>query len=308
MGFSENTSQTKILLESGTNELEIMEFTISGESFGINVAKVREIMMAQEIKKMPNAHDDVEGVFKSRDEIITVIDLGKYLNIPKGNDSSKDIFIVTHFNKLNIAFHVDAVVGIHRVSWEAINKPDRVIYGGDEGVATGIAKYKDKLITILDFEKIVAEISPESSIQFESIQKLGERKNSDKTILIVEDSMLLSKLITECLHKAGYVNTVKADNGQEAWDYLLEAKTSGDPIEAHVSCIVSDIEMPLMDGHRLTKLVKEDSVLKQIPVILFSSLISEEIHVKGKALGADEQITKPEIANLVSIIDRLTKK
>ncbi|GAA0864632.1 MULTISPECIES: chemotaxis protein [Peptostreptococcaceae] len=308
MGFSENTSQTKILLESGTNELEIMEFTISGESFGINVAKVREIMMAQEIKKMPNAHDDVEGVFKSRDEIITVIDLGKYLNIPKGNDSSKDIFIVTHFNKLNIAFHVDAVVGIHRVSWEAINKPDRVIYGGDEGVATGIAKYKDKLITILDFEKIVAEISPESSIQFESIQKLGERKNSDKTILIVEDSMLLSKLITECLHKAGYVNTVKADNGQEAWDYLLEAKTSGDPIEAHVSCIVSDIEMPLMDGHRLTKLVKEDSVLKQIPVILFSSLISEEIHVKGKALGADEQITKPEIANLVSIIDRLTEK
>ncbi len=308
MGFSENTSQTKILLESGTNELEIMEFTISGESFGINVAKVREIMMAQEIKKMPNAHDDVEGVFKSRDEIITVIDLGKYLNIPKGNDSSKDIFIVTHFNKLNIAFHVDAVVGIHRVSWEAINKPDRVIYGGDEGVATGIAKYKDKLITILDFEKIVAEISPESSIQFESIQKLGERKNSDKTILIVEDSMLLSKLITECLHKAGYVNTVKADNGQEAWDYLLEAKTSGDPIEAHVSCIVSDIEMPLMDGRRLTKLVKEDSVLKQIPVILFSSLISEEIHVKGKALGADEQITKPEIANLVSIIDRLTEK
>ena len=308
MGFSENTSQTKILLESGTNELEIMEFTISGESFGINVAKVREIMMAQEIKKMPNAHDDVEGVFKSRDEIITVIDLGKYLNIPKGNDSSKDIFIVTHFNKLNIAFHVDAVVGIHRVSWEAINKPDRVIYGGDEGVATGIAKYKDKLITILDFEKIVAEISPETSIQFESIQKLGERKNSDKTILIVEDSMLLSKLITECLHKAGYVNTVKADNGQEAWDYLLEAKTSGDPIEAHVSCIVSDIEMPLMDGHRLTKLVKEDSVLKQIPVILFSSLISEEIHVKGKALGADEQITKPEIANLVSIIDRLTEK
>ena len=308
MGFSENTSQTKILLESGTNELEIMEFTISGESFGINVAKVREIMMAQEIKKMPNAHDDVEGVFKSRDEIITVIDLGKYLNIPKGNDSSKDIFIVTHFNKLNIAFHVDAVVGIHRVSWEAINKPDRVIYGGDEGVATGIAKYKDKLITILNFEKIVAEISPESSIQFESIQKLGERKNSDKTILIVEDSMLLSKLITECLHKAGYVNTVKADNGQEAWDYLLEAKTSGDPIEKHVSCIVSDIEMPLMDGHRLTKLVKEDSVLKQIPVILFSSLISEEIHVKGKALGADEQITKPEIANLVSIIDRLTEK
>ncbi|WP_195940065.1 chemotaxis protein [Romboutsia sp. 1001713B170131_170501_G6] len=308
MGLSENTSQTKILLESGTNELEIMEFTISGEVFGINVAKVREILMAQEVKKMPNSHDVVEGVFKPRDEIITVIDLGKYLNLPKPKDAGHDIFIVTHFNKLNFAFRVNSVVGIDRVSWGDIKKPDRVIYGGDEGAATGIAEYKDRLITILDFEKIIAEISPESSIQFEAIEKLGDRKCNDKTILIVEDSMLLSKLIIECLHKAGYKNTVKADNGQEAWDYLLEVKTCGDPIENHVSCIVSDIEMPLMDGHRLTKLVKEDSVLKDIPLILFSSLISEEIRVKGQALGADEQITKPEIVNLVSIIDRLTEK
>ena len=306
MEISESTSQTKILLESGTNELEIMEFTISGELFGINVAKVREIMRAETVKKMPNSHDVVEGVFKPRNEITTVIDLGKYLNLPKSENSSNDIFIVTHFNKLNVAFHVETVVGIDRVSWEAIKKPDRVIYGGEEGVATGIAEYKDRLITILDFEKIVAEISPESSIQFESIEKLGERKINDKTILIVEDSMLLSKMIVECLHKAGYKNTVKVDNGQEAWDYLEEVKASHDPIKKHVSCIVSDIEMPLMDGHRLTKLVKEDSVLKDIPLILFSSLISEEIRIKGNSIGADEQITKPEIANLVSIIDRLT--
>ena len=302
----ESTSQTKILLESGTNELEIMEFTISGELFGINVAKVREIMRAETVKKMPNSHDVVEGVFKPRNEITTVIDLGKYLNLPKSENSGNDIFIVTHFNKLNVAFHVETVVGIDRVSWEAIKKPDRVIYGGEEGVATGIAEYKDRLITILDFEKIVAEISPESSIQFESIENLSERKINDKTILIVEDSMLLSKMIVECLHKAGYKNTVKVDNGQEAWDYLEEVKTSCDPIKKHVSCIVSDIEMPLMDGHRLTKLVKEDSVLKDIPLILFSSLISEEIRIKGNSIGADEQITKPEIANLVSIIDRLT--
>lgn len=306
MEISESISQTKILLESGTNELEIMEFTISGELFGINVAKVREIMRAETVKKMPNSHDVVEGVFKPRNEITTVIDLGKYLNLPKSENSGNDIFIVTHFNKLNVAFHVEAVVGIDRVSWEAIKKPDRVIYGGEEGVATGIAEYKDRLITILDFEKIVAEISPESSIQFESIEKLGERKINDKTILIVEDSMLLSKMIVECLHKAGYKNTVKVDNGQEAWDYLEEVKASHDPIKKHVSCIVSDIEMPLMDGHRLTKLVKEDSVLKDIPLILFSSLISEEIRIKGNSIGADEQITKPEIANLVSIIDRLT--
>ncbi len=303
----DNEEKAKILLESGTNELEIMEFTISGELFGINVAKVREIMMAQEVKMMPNSHEVVEGVFKPRSEIITVIDLGKYLNMPKNTDKTRDIFIVTHFNNLNFAFHVDSVVGIDRISWTEIKKPDRVIYGGDEGVATGIAEYKKRLITILDFEKIVAEISPESSIQVESMERLGIREDRDKTILIAEDSMLLSKMIIECLHKAGYRNTIKTDNGQEAWNYLEEAKSSGDPIKSHVACIVSDIEMPLMDGHRLTKLVKTDEILKEIPLILFSSLISDDMRHKGQLLGADEQITKPEIDKLVELIDRLTE-
>lgn len=306
--MNDKSDQSKILLESGTNELELMEFIISGETFGINVAKVREIMMAQPVKMMPNSHEVVEGVFKPRSEIITVIDLGKYLNLPKDKTNERDMFILTHFNNLNFAFHVDSVVGINRISWTEIKKPDRVIYGGEEGVATGIAEYKKRLITILDFEKIIAEISPESSIQTESVERFGGRGERDKTILIAEDSMLLSKMIIECLHKAGYKNTIKTDNGQEAWNYLEEAKASGDPIKDHVSCIVSDIEMPLMDGHRLTKLVKTDAVLKEIPLILFSSLISEEMRIKGNQLGADEQITKPEIDKLVAIIDRLTEQ
>ena len=128
---------------------------------------------------------------------------------------------------------------------------------------------------------------------------------NNKKILIAEDSMLLSKLITESLHRAGYMNTIKTDNGQEAWNYLCEAKESGDPITAHVDLLVSDIEMPQMDGHRLTKLIKEDPSLKQVPVVLFSSLINEPMRIKGAQLGADAQISKPEIANLVSLIDEL---
>jgi len=305
--MDDRSEQSKILLESGTNEFELMEFTVAGELFGINVAKVREIMMAQEVKMMPNANPVIEGVFKPRTEIITVVDLGKYLNLPKSSANNRDMFILTHFNNLNFAFHVESVVGIDRISWTDIKKPDRVIYGGDEGVATGLVEYKKRLITILDFEKIVAEISPESSITTESLDRLGKRTEHDKTILVAEDSMLLSKLIIECLHKAGYRNTVKTDNGQEAWDYLEEAKASGDPIKEHVACLVSDIEMPLMDGHRLTKLVKTDEILKEIPVILFSSLISPEMRLKGQQVGADEQITKPEIDKLISIIDRLTE-
>lgn len=300
-------NQTKILLESGTNELEIMEFTVGGELFGINIAKIREIMRAQEIKRMPNSHNFVEGIFKQRGEVITVIDLAKCLNIERSENKSHDIFILTHFNKLNFAFRVESVVGIDRVSWEDIKKPDKVIYSGEDSVATAIAEYKDRLITILDFEKIIADISPETSITLDRLDELGDRVESQKKILVAEDSMMLSNLIIGFLHKSGYKNTVKFNNGKEAWNYLTEAKESGLPISNYVSCIVSDIEMPLMDGHRLTKLIKTDDELKHIPVILFSSLISDELRIKGQEVGADEQITKPEIVELVNIIDRLIK-
>lgn len=298
-------NQTKILLESGTNELEIMEFTVGGELFGINIAKIREIMKAQETKRMPNSHNFVEGIFKQRGEVITVIDLAKCLNIERSENKSHDIFILTHFNKLNFAFRVESVVGIDRVSWEDIKKPDKVIYSGEDSVATAIAEYKDRLITILDFEKIIADISPETSITLDRLDELGDRVESQKKILVAEDSMMLSNLIIGFLHKSGYKNTVKFNNGKEAWNYLTEAKNSGLPISNYASCIVSDIEMPLMDGHRLTKLIKSDEKLKDIPVILFSSLISDELRIKGKEVGADEQITKPEIVELVNIIDRL---
>ncbi|MDR1135349.1 MAG: chemotaxis protein [Clostridiales Family XIII bacterium] len=298
-------TQTDILLESGTNELEIMEFTIAGEIFGINVAKVREIMKFSPVKPMQNAHSAIEGIFKPREDVITVVDLAKYLGLPESSCLERDIFMITEFNGQVIGFHVHSVVGIDRISWVNIKKPDSIIYGGSEGVATGIAEFDGRLITILDFEKIVAEIAPQTSIQLSDIDKLGPRSRSDIPILIAEDSMLLSKMIVESLHKAGYMNTIKTDNGQEAYDFLAEAKTEGD-INSHVACIISDIEMPRMDGHHLTKLVKDDPILKRLPVILFSSLINDEMKLKGKEVGADAQISKPEIANLVTLIDDLT--
>ena len=296
--------KSNILLETGTNEIEIMEFTIAGHTFGINVAKVREIMTYCPITPMQRSHPTVEGVFKPRDVLMTVINLPKYLNLPESENVEKDIFIVADFNNMRVAFHVNTVVGIDRISWEAISKPDRTIYGGEEGVATGIAEYNDRLITILDFEKIVADISPESGIKLSDLDYLGNRHRSDYPILIAEDSMLLSKLILESLKKSGYVNITLVNNGKEAWEFLNELKNY-DEIENHVSCIITDIEMPQMDGHRLIKLVRDDPKLKNIPIIIFSSLINEEMKIKGMQLGADEQISKPEIAKLVSIVDKL---
>ena len=297
--------QTEILLESGTNEFEIMEFTIAGETFGINVAKVLEIMMVCPVKPMQKAQQDIEGIFKSRDMVITVIDLASYLGLPPSTNPERAIFIITNFNNTNFAFHVHSVVGIARISWQQIKKPDKIIYGGEEGVATGIADFENHLITILDFEKIVSEISPELGIQYDDLKRLGPRSHSDKPILVAEDSMLLSRMIEESLKRSGYENLTITDNGQDAWDFLLEAKAAGDPIEHHVCCVVTDIEMPQMDGHRLTKLIKGDQVLSKLPVILFSSLINDEMRRKGEQVGADAQLSKPEIADLVTLIDRL---
>lgn len=296
--------RANIILETGTNEIGIMEFTIAGHTFGINVAKVREIMTYCPITPMQMSHPAVEGVFKPRDVLMTVINLPRYLNMPESENPEKDIFIIADFNNMRVAFHVNAVVGINRISWEAISKPDTTIYGGQEGIATGIAEYDNRLITILDFEKIVADISPNSGIKLSDLDYLGERERSNYPILVAEDSMLLSKLILESLKKAGYTNITQTNNGKEAWEFLSELK-SNDEVENHVSCIITDIEMPQMDGHRLLRLIRDDSMLKTIPVVIFSSLINEEMRIKGKQLGADEQISKPEIAKLVSVIDRL---
>ena len=296
---------TEILLESGTNEFEIMEFTIANETFGINVAKVLEIMMICPVKPMQKAQPDIEGIFKSRDMVITVIDLASYLNLPASENPERDIFIITNFNNNNFAFHVHSVVGIARISWQQIKKPDKIIFGGGEGTATGIADFNNHLITILDFEKIVAEINPSMGIQYDALKVLGARQPSNKPILLAEDSMLMSRMIVEALKRGGYENLVITDNGQEAWNYLMEAKAAGDPIENHVTCVVTDIEMPQMDGHRLTKLIKGDPALNRIPVILFSSLINEEMRRKGLEIGASAQLSKPEIAELVTYIDQL---
>jgi two-component system chemotaxis response regulator CheV len=300
-----NFMHTDILLETGTNELEIMEFTIAGEVFGINVAKVREIMKYAPVKPMQNAHFAIEGIFKPRGDVITVINLAQYLGLDESGYQERDIYMITEFNGQVIGFHVHSVVGIDRISWTSINKPDNIIYGGDEGVATGIAEFDGRLITILDFEKIIAEIAPQTGIQISDLDTLGERARSALPILIAEDSKLLSKMIVESLNKAGYVNTIKTDNGKEAYDFLEEAKLEGD-LFSHVACVISDIEMPQMDGHHLTKMIKGDPVLKKLPVILFSSLINEEMRLKGEEVGADAQISKPEIARLVSMIDHMT--
>ncbi len=293
---------SKILLENGTNELEILEFKLGENSYGINVAKIREIITYQPVTPVPNSHPSVEGIFMPRDKMITAISLKNALQMGD-EDNQEGLFIITNFNLLDVAFHVDRVMGIHRVNWTEIIKPDATVNNEIEGVSTGIVKFDDRLVIILDFEKIVADISPETGLRMNQIDALGPRERSSVPIVIAEDSHLLNKLIFDALNAAGYINVKRTEDGLQAWNYIVEAKNDN-ALEERVQLVITDIEMPQMDGHRLTKLIKTDDTLKQIPVFLFSSLIDETMKRKGLSVGADEQFSKPQIANLIQAIIR----
>ena len=234
--------------------------------------------------------------------MITAIDLKNCLQ--KGASEPSGLFIITNFNKLDIAFHVDQVIGIHRVSWADIIKPGATVSTAEDGVATGIVKIDDKLIIILDFEKIVCDISPETGLKLSDVEKLGKRERNNVPLLVVEDSPLLNKLIVDCLHKAGYENLMHVENGAAAWNIIQECMDKN-CLKEHVQCVITDIEMPQMDGHHLTSLIKKNEETKDIPVVIFSSLINEEMRIKGEALGADAQLSKPEIGNLITVVDEL---
>ncbi len=263
--------------------------------------------MAEKVKAMPHAHPAVEGIFKPRDTLITVIDLGFYLTNEYLEHKSRDLFIVTSFNKMTVAFRVQSIEGISRISWKDIQKPDKTLTHGDEGVATGIAQCAGELVTILDFEKIVAEIAPETTIQLSEVEQMGDRPICNKPLVIAEDSILLQKMIDDALERAGFTDVKNFNNGHEAWEYLKSIRNDSDLYDK-VNLVITDIEMPEMDGHRLTKLVKDDPRLKVLPVVIFSSLIDDQMRIKGEQLGADEQLTKPEIGNLVHVIDKLLER
>lgn len=291
-----------ILLENGTNELEILEFVVAGNSYGINVAKIREIITYQNVTPIPNSHPSVEGIFMPRDFMITAIDLSNCLQ--RGKSKPEGLFIITNFNKLNIAFHVEQVLGIHRVYWSDIIQPDNAVGSMEDGISTGIVNINGKLIIILDFEKIIADINPETSLKISDVDELESHERHNVPIMIVEDSPLLNKLIQDCLTKAGYTHITSCNNGQEALD-IIDGYISEGSINEKLKLVITDIEMPVMDGHHLLKRLRDQSVTEHLPVIIFSSLVNEEMKRKGEALGANAQLSKPEIGNLIKTIDAL---
>ncbi|PLR80531.1 chemotaxis protein CheV [Bacillus canaveralius] len=292
-----------ILLESGTNELEIVEFGIGINKFGINVIKVKEIINPATVVKIPHAHPHVEGIIELRGEVLPVINMANALGFPPSETPEQDKFIVAEFNKQKIVFHVHSVTQIHRISWNQIEKPSDM-YHGIESQITGVIKLHDEMVLLLDFEKIVVDINPESGINVEQVKKLGPRARSDKKLLVAEDSPLLRKLLQDTLSEAGFQSIEFCENGSEALTYLENLAADGKDIAEEIQLVITDIEMPQMDGHHLTKRIKTDSAFEKLPVIIFSSLITDDLRHKGEMVGAEAQVSKPEIAELVNLIDK----
>ncbi|MCL1852553.1 MAG: chemotaxis protein [Peptococcaceae bacterium] len=293
------------ILLSGTNEVEIVEFSIQSTILGINVVKVREIIVPIPPVEIPLAHPCMEGIIQLRGSVIPVIDLAKFLGLPPSENPGQDKFIITEFNQRKYAFHVHDVQRIHRLSWTRIEKPSEVNLT-EQNCVTGLVRFEDKMILLLDFERIVLEISPETSDYEQKIDELGERPKSEKKIVVAEDSPTLRKILQDYMPRLGYPQTKFFANGQEAWDYLeTVVRQNGDDYHNSVDLLITDIEMPVMDGHYLTKNVKTHPVLKDLPVVIFSSLITDDLRHKGESVGADAQVSKPEHQKLAVIIDEL---
>lgn len=294
-----------ILLETGTNEFEIVEFNIGSVNYGINVAKVREVITSADfpVTHMPQAHPYVDGLFTLRGRAMPLVNLSRCLTTD-GHDVPKNI-IVTEINNYHIGFLVDNVSRIHRISWKNMEPAPEV---GDQSRVVGIIKFPDKIVLLLDFETIIAEINPEINAKlttFDEAEEDVKAKRSAMHVVVAEDSPLLRDLLVSTLHESGYKYVKDFNNGKRAWEYLEDLAKRDKPIDDLVKIVVSDIEMPQMDGHRLLKLIREHERLATVPVILFSSLITEEMRRKGEELGANGQIAKPEINQLISLLDDL---
>ncbi|MDR2054379.1 MAG: chemotaxis protein [Desulfovibrio sp.] len=299
-------AQTNILLETGTNELEIVEFYVNLDGYeghyGLNVAKVVEIGRRQNVTAMPDMpHPAVLGAFSHRNgRIVPLIDMARYLGSgPITNEDAK--VIVTEFNTVCTAFLVSGVNRIYRLSWTDVEAPGNFLQNISQSSVTGVVRLEARVIFLLDLEAIVAELHPAMAIRFDAADGTT-RKERTYDILHVDDSSSIRSLVLDLLTREGNFRLEQRVNGQEAWDCLSQLRArceeTGEPITRYLQGVITDIEMPSMDGLALCKLIKEDHILRALPVAIFSSMINESLSRKCASVGADAQFTKPDLKAL----------
>jgi len=309
-------SQSDILLETGTNELEIIEFFINetkGDGvethyFGVNVAKVLEVVEAPEDLTGSEAavHPSFLGTIPLRDLILPVVDLSVWLNVDRASDVNEPI-IVTEFNGMITGFLVSGVTQIHRVNWGEVEPPSKYFSSMDTNCITGTVKINDRFVLMLDLEQVLSDLDESGETEANLSNVVAEERYR---ALVADDSTSVRELLKRNFTNANF-EVVLVGDGAEAWAKLeavkAKAQEEGKSPLDYLDVVVSDVEMPQMDGYTLTRSIKEDPVLKVLPVALFSSLISKSVLHKGKAVMADAQVTKPEFNGLTEKVIELVK-
>ena len=299
-------AQTNILLETGTNELEIVEFYVNQDGYeahyGLNVAKVVEIGRRQPVTAMPEMrHKALLGAFLHRNgRIVPLIDMARFLgSAPITNDDAT--VIVTEFNGVCTGFLVSGVNRIYRLSWTDVEAPGQFVQNMSRSSVTGVVRLEERVIFLLDLEAIVAELHPAMALRFDS-SDMDASDGKTYKILHVDDSSSIRSLLLDLLNKEGRFKVEQRVNGQEAWDYLQtvrdKCEAENRPVSDFLQGVITDIEMPAMDGLALCKRIKDDPVLKKLPVAIFSSMINESLARKCALVGADAQYTKPDLKAL----------
>ncbi len=297
-------SHTNILLETGTNELEVVEFFLDEDGYrgyyGVNVAKVLEIIRMQPITSMPQMrHPAVMGAFPHRDgRVVPMVDLATYLE-KKRIASSDPKVIVTEFNNIVTGFLVSGVNRIHRLSWVDVEAPGNFLQHMSNNSITGVVRLEGRVVFILDMESIVAELDPNLAIHLGKLPDVKVQAKERYTVVHADDSGNVRNLVRNLLTQSGRFNVISKADGEETWLYLQEvsrtAQAEGKTINDYVDALITDIEMPRMDGLALCRHIKEDAYLKTLPVAIFSSLVTDKLEHKGVSVGADAQFAKPDL-------------
>lgn len=293
-----------VLLDVGTGELEVIVFLVNNNRYCINVLKAREIIQLTEVRPSTDSNKSILGITNVRDQVMTVIDLSYILDKKAVEEVKGKMALVCEFNRKQVMFAVDSIEGIQRVKWSDIAKPDPLLKGG---LSVGNILTDTGILLMLDFEKIITDISKEENPYEKSKSEIIlKAERATKKIYMADDSKTIRILLKEVLTAAGYKDIHMFDNGKEALDALMQIKEKyGNKFKEEVDLLITDIEMPILDGHTVTRRIKEDPILSSLPVVIFSSLITDDLRHKGEAVGADYQISKPSIHELVDAVDSL---
>ncbi|MEE2761841.1 chemotaxis protein CheV [Marinobacter sp.] len=293
----------------GKNRLELLMFRLRGrQMYGINVFKVKEVLQCPKLSSIPNSRSVVRGVAHIRGETIPIIDLSMSIGLPgiPQEDLATSFVIITEYNRKTQGFLVAGVDRIMNMNWEDILPPPKG--AGKDVYLTAVTKIDDKLVEIIDVEKVLSEVSPLKEDVTEAVlSKSADRVPGHLPILVVDDSSVARRQIERCLTAIG-MEVVTKNDGKQAHEYLKDITRDGSKARDHLALIISDVEMPEMDGYTLVTRCKEDPALSEMFIMLHTSLSGVFNRAMVQKVGADDFMAKfspDELAERVmEIIDQ----